>query len=73
MSFKETARKIWFKNSRWSRLICPCCGFRFELDETITKISIGETEEYFHDDCFAEMTGQEALEHMGAEIEEVEL
>ena len=73
MNFKAIAHKIWFNNSKWSRLICPCCGYRFEITDAITRISIGGNEKYFHDDCLFEMSGNEALEHMGAVIEEVEI
>lgn len=66
-------RKFWFANSRWSREICPCCGYRFELDDGIIRATIGDKTEYFHEDCLKEMDGQEALEFFGAEIEEVEI
>jgi hypothetical protein len=68
-------RKFWFANSRWSREICPCCGYRFELDDSIIRVTVGDKTEYFHEDCLKEMNGQEALEMFKAEIEieEVEL
>ena len=73
MSIKTIMHRFWFANSRWSREICPCCGYRFELDDAITKITVGDKTEYFHEDCLKEMNGQEALEMFKAEIEEVEL
>lgn len=72
-TMKTMLRKFWFANSRWSKMVCPCCGDRFEIDDAITKISIGNMEEYFHEDCLDEMNGKEALEMFKAEIEEVEL
>ena len=73
MSIKAVMHKFWFANSKWSRMICPCCGDRFVIDDSITKITIGGNAEYFHEDCLTEMNGKEALTFFKAEIEEVEI
>ena len=73
MKLKEAMHKFWFANSRWSKMVCPCCGYRFEIDDSIIKISIGDSVEYFHEDCLTEMSGKEALEMFKADIEEVEI
>lgn len=73
MSIKAIMHRFWFANSRWSKMICPCCGDRFEIDDAIIKISIGNMEEHFHEDCLTEMNGKEALAFFKAEIEEVEI
>ena len=73
MSIKTIIDKIWFKNSRYSRMICPCCGFRFEMDDCIVKITVADKTEYFHEDCLSEMGSKETLEHFNAIIEEVEI
>lgn len=73
MSMKTILRRFKFANSRWSRMICPCCGERFSHDDIIMKISIGETSVYFHEECLSELDGKEALEFFEAEIEEVEI
>jgi hypothetical protein len=73
VSIKELAHKIWFANSRWSRMVCPCCGYRFELEDSIIRITVGDNTKYFHEDCLKEMNGQEALEFFEVEIEEVEI
>ena len=72
-AMKTMLRRFWFANSRWSREICPCCGYRFELDDSIIRVTVGEKTEYFHKDCLSELDGQEALEMFKAEIEEVEI
>ena len=75
MSIKTLAKRFWFAGSRWSRMICPCCGYRFELDDAITKITVGDKTEYFHEDCLDELDGREVLEYFKdeVEIEEVEI
>ncbi len=73
-ALKEFARRFWFANSRWSREICPCCGYRFEIDDVIIGVTIGGKTEYFHEDCLDELDGREILEYFKdeVEIEEVE-
>lgn len=66
-------KKLRFELCGWSKMVCPCCGYRFEEYETINKISIGDTVKYFHEDCLTGIDGKEALEYMGIEIEEVEI
>ena len=70
---KEALNKLFFRNSGYGKVICPCCGDRFEYDDIIIRISMGDRREYFHEDCLSEMSGKEALEMFKAEIEEVEI
>lgn len=71
-SFFDT-RKFRFTFCGWGRRICGYCGYRFEPDDCITKVSYNGEAEYFHDFCLDEMDGKEALQHFGITCEEVEI
>lgn len=73
MSLKETLNKIFFKNSGYSKVICPYCGDRFEYNDVIIRVSVGDYHEYFHEDCLREIDGKQTLKIFKAEIEEVEI
>lgn len=64
-------RKFRFSWCGWGKIKCEHCGYRFEADDNIIKLSLSNNIKYVHDFCRDEMDAEETMNMFGIEMEEV--
>ena len=65
------SKKIRFLWSDLSKIKCEHCGYKFEDDDSIKRLSLGNDVKYIHEFCLDDMDNKEALELFGVDVKDV--